>query len=354
MSTFVFVGTYTQKGKNEHRSEGIYAYEFDAENGKLVLSAASHAGLNPSFVRMHPDRRHLYVTNELVEGHVSALAVDPSTGALTLINSQPTRGAHPCYVSYDPSGKFMLVSNYSSGSLAVFPIADDGRLEPMSAFVEHVGSGPNKHRQERAHAHSIGFDLSGKYILAADLGTDRVLVYRLNPATGELALAELWGAAMRPGAGPRHFTCHPNGKVIYVANEVDSTVTACRWDAGTGSLVPFQNLHTLVEGFTGENTVADIHLAPDGSWLYVSNRGDNSLAVFRVAANGSLKRIAIVGCGGNWPRNFAIDPTGKWLLAANQYSGNIVVFKLTPQGIPVEIGESISIPSPVCLDFVEF
>jgi 6-phosphogluconolactonase len=354
MSTFVFAGTYTQKSKTEHRDEGIYAYRFDAENGKLVLSAASHAGWNPSFVRVHPNRRFLYATNESSEGRVSSLAVNPSTGALTLINSQPTRGAAPCYISFDPHGKFILVSNYSSGSLAVFPIAEDGHLEPMSSFIEHIGTGFNIQRQERAHAHSIGFDLSGNFVLAADLGIDRVLVYRLNSATGELALGELWGAAMRPGAGPRHFACHPNGKVIYVANELDSTVTACVWDGGKGFLAPIQNLPTLAEGYSGDNSVADIHLSPDAHRLYVSNRGDNSLAVYEVDENGALEQLAIVDCGGNWPRNFAIDPSGKWLLVANQYSENIVVFKLDAQGIPVQSGEVIPVPSPVCLDFVEF
>jgi 6-phosphogluconolactonase len=355
MSTFVFAGTYTQQGKNEHRSDGIFAYRFDAATGKLVFSTASYAGQNPSFVRMHSNKRFLYAANESMEGQASSLAVDPKTGSLKLLNSQPTKGAHPCYVSLDPAGKYMLVSNYSSGSLAVFPIGEDGRLAPMSGFIEHSGTGPNKSRQERAHAHSIGFDLSGKHILAADLGIDRVLVYHLDSSRGDLELGTLWGAAMRPGAGPRHFTCHPNGKVIYVANELDSTVTACKWDAGVGSLVPFQNLSTLPAGFSGENTVADIHLDPSAHTLYVSNRGDNSLAVYRVDGDGSLELSGIVGCGGNWPRNFAIDPGGKWLLCANQYSENIAVFHIDPDsGLPEASGDSITVPSPVCLEFVDF
>lgn len=351
MSTFVFAGTYTQKNKTEHRAEGIYAYRFDPTNGTLTLSAASQAGLNPSFLRMHPNGNYLYAVNELGEGQVSALAVDKASGGLRLINSQPTQGAHPCYISFDPGGKFALVSNYSSGSLAAFPIGADGRLEPMSSFVEHGGSGPNKSRQERTHAHSVGFDLSGRFVLAADLGIDRVFVYTLKD--GKLRLGDLWGAAMRPGAGPRHFACHPNGKVIYVANEVDSTVTTCSWTAENGSLVPCQNLSTLADGAASGNTVADIHLNPDGSRLYVSNRGDNSLAVFAVNSEGMLERMGIVSCGGNWPRNFAVDPSGKWLLCANQYSNHVVVFHLDAQGMPVHSGQVIDVPSPVCLDFAQ-
>jgi 6-phosphogluconolactonase len=355
MSTFVFAGTYTQKSKTEHRSEGIFAYRFHSTSGELTLSAASHAGLNPSFVRMHPNKRFLYTVNELGDGQASSLAVDVSTGALTLLNSQPTRGAHPCYVSIDPAGKFMLVSNYSSGSLAVFPIEADGRLAPMSGFVEHGGTGPDPRRQERTHAHSIGFDLSGKHVLAADLGIDRVFVYRLNAGSGELVLGDLWGAAMRPGAGPRHFTCHPNGKIIYVANEVDSTVTVCSWNDAIGSLAPIQNLTTLPDGFAGDNTVADIHLDPASRTLYVSNRGDNSLAVFRVKPDGLLERVGIVSCGGNWPRNFAIDPSGQWLLCANQFSNDIVVFRLHPEsGMPEASGVAVSVTAPVSLEFAEF
>jgi 6-phosphogluconolactonase len=351
MSTFVFAGTYTQKNKTEHRPEGIYAYRFDGETGKLTLAAASHAGLNPSFLRLHPNGKFLYAVNELGEGQVSALSVDKATGGLTLLNSQPTQGAHPCYISFDPVGKYALVSNYSSGSLAAFPIAADGRLEPMSSFVEHGGSGPHKGRQERTHAHSIGFDLSGRFVLAADLGIDRVFVYTLE--NGELRLGDLWGAAMRPGAGPRHFACHTNGKMIYVANEVDSTVTACSWDAEKGSLVPCQNLSTLAQVAAPDNTVADIHLNPDASRLYVSNRGDNSLAVFAVNPEGKLDRLGLVSCGGNWPRNFAIDPSGQWLLCANQYSNNVVVFRLDGQGMPAPSGQIIEVPSPVCLEFAQ-
>jgi 6-phosphogluconolactonase len=353
MSTFLFCGTYTQKTKNEHRGEGIFAYRFDTNKGSLELTSASNAGWNPSFLRVHPNKRYVYTVNELVEGQISALALNTDSGSLTLLNSQPTRGAHPCYVSFDPSGKFALVSNYSSGSLAVYPIDEDGRLGAMCGFVEHVGSGPNKGRQERAHAHSIAFDLSGRYALAADLGIDRMLLYQLDPSTGALNLADLWGAAMRPGAGPRHFTCHPGGDVIYVANELDSTVTVCRWEAADGTLFPVQNLSTLPDGFTGENTVADIHLDPKASMLYVSNRGDNSLTVFRVVEGGELERLGFVSCGGKWPRNFTLDASGKWLLCANQYSDNIAVFQVDPDGMPQATGDSISVSSPVCLEFVD-
>jgi 6-phosphogluconolactonase len=352
MKTFIFVGTYTQKGPNNHREEGIYTYTFDPQAGKLLYTAASNAGLNPSFLRLHPNKRNLYAVNETTEGEACALEIDPQTGAVKVINAQVTNGAHPCFVSFDPDGKFMLISNYSSGSLAVFPIRRNGSLGEMSGFVEHGGSGPNRDRQKRAHAHSIAFDLNGRYVLAADLGIDRMLVYRLSN-DGRLNLGDLWGAAMKPGAGPRHFACHPNGGVIYVANELDSTVTACRWDGEYGLLTPFQNLSTLPPDFTGENSVADIHIDAGATRLYVSNRGHNSLAVYGVDGTGSLDQMDIVDCGGNWPRNFALAPGG-WLLCANQFSDSIAIFKLDPNGMPVTTGEKVTVPSPVCLEIGEF
>lgn len=355
MTKYAYVGTYTQEERGKpHRKEGIYVYRRDAESGKLSLVSTVDSKENPSFLRLHPNKRFLYAVNELAEGEVSAFAIDPGTGRLTRINSQPTLGVHPCYISYDPAGRFAMISNYSSGSLAVFPIQADGQLAPMSGFVEHKGSGPNQGRQERAHAHSIAFDPSGQFVLAADLGIDRILVYTLDGEHGKLALHELPGAEMRPGSGPRHFVFHPNGKILYGANELDGTVTVCTWDSQKGRLTPVQHISTLPADFKGENTVADIHLDPAAKTLYVSNRGHNSLAVFRVNGDASLTLLEITSCGGNWPRNFAVDPDGKWLYVANQYSGNLVLFRLDPDtGRPIPTGDAYELPSPVCIELAE-
>jgi 6-phosphogluconolactonase len=354
MTQYAYVGTYTQDehGK-EHRAEGIYIYQVDPASGKLSLKSKALARENPSFLRMHPSKKYLYAVNELVEGKVSSFAVNPANGELTWLNSQPTKGMHPCYVSFDPAGKFMLIANYSSGSLAVFPILPDGTLAPMSDLIEHQGKGPNPHRQERAHAHSIAFDPSGKFALAADLGIDQILVYRLDPVTGKLSLNDPPHARMHPGAGPRHFSFHPNGNILYCANELDGTVSVCQWNDQTGILSPYQTLPTLPAGFTQDNTVADIHLDSSAKTLYVSNRGHNSLAVFRVLADGSLTPLTILPCGGNWPRNFALDGQGKWLYVANQYSSDLVQFRLNPDsGLPEATGEVYAIPSPVCVEIV--
>jgi 6-phosphogluconolactonase len=351
-----YIGTYTQSERGEeHRKEGIYLCQVDSTTGQLSIQSKAVSNENPGFLRLHPNRRFLYAVNELVKGGVSSFAVDPSSGDLTLLNSQATDGVHPCFVQFDPEGKFMLVSNYSSGSLAVFPIRPDGKLDPHSDLVTHVGSGPNLDRQERAHAHSLAFDPSGKYVIAADLGIDRLLVYKLDTERGKLILNDLSGAVTQPGAGPRHFTFHPNGRILYSANELNGTVTVCSWDSSRGLLTPVQVVPTLPVEFKGENTVADIHLDPTAKTLYVSNRGHNSLAVFRIASDALLTPIGHVGCGGNWPRNFAVDPGGKWLYVANQYSNHVVTFQIDAKsGMPQETGKVLQVPSPVCIELVDF
>lgn len=354
MTQYAYVGTYTDKGKDgEHRKEGIFLYERDQETGKLTLLSKQASKENPSFLRIHPTKKFLYSVIELVEGGASSFAVNQADGSLTLLNSQPTLGVHPCHLDYDPSGKFALISNYSSGCLSIFPILADGTLAPVSDFVEHHGSGVRK-QQERAHAHSMAFDPSGNYLLAADLGLDRIFVYRLDTATGKLSLHDLSGAAMTPGAGPRHFVFHANGEILYSANELNGTVTVCTWDAQKGILVPVQNVPTLPADFSGENGVADIHLHPSGKILYVSNRGHNSLAVFKVLEDGLLAPLGHVACGGNWPRNFAVDPGGRWLYVANQRSSNLAIYRLDPEtGWPELIDASLEVPGPVCIELVD-
>jgi 6-phosphogluconolactonase len=349
----IYVGTYTKsKPGEEHRKEGIYIYQMDTESGRLERGRGVVSGPNPSFLAMHPSGKFLFSVNETMDSLASAFAIDPSGAGLVLINREATQGMHACYASIDPGGRWLMVSNYSSGSLAVFPINQDGRLSPLSDFIHHKGQGPNKQRQEAAHAHSIRFDPSGRFALAADLGIDRVLVYRLDPANGKLALNDPAGMDARPGAGPRHMEFDRSGRFLYVANELDSTVTTCAWNALTGTIKPLASYPTVPAAFDGENTVADIHRTPSGEYLYVSNRGHNSIAGYRVdAESGLLTSLGIFPCGGDWPRNFAIDPAGKYLLVANQYSNNLVVFQIEASGVLTPTGIESEVPAPVCVLF---
>jgi len=354
MKNIVYIGTYTQNNSGEEDpAAGIWICTFDSLSGRLECIQGVEAGPNPSFLCMSSGGWYLYAANETRESQVSAFAVNSQGGGLALLNRVPTRGDNSCYVSLSPSGRWLMVSNYSSGSLTVLPVREDGSLGLLTDLVQHSGSGPHLARQEQAHAHSIRFDPSGQYALAADLGMDRVLVYSLDEALGKLRLHDGISGTAEPGAGPRHMEWHPGGKILYVANELNSSVAVFAWDAVHGRLEPLQTVSTFPANAVDlENTVADIHLTPDGRVLYVSNRGHNSLAAFNVdAASGGLMRVGVYPSGGDWPRNFAIHPDGKYLLAANQYSGNVVVFQIHPDGSLSPTGEEIHVPSPVCVLF---
>jgi 6-phosphogluconolactonase len=286
-------------------------------------------------------------------GAVSAFAIASNTGALTRLDEQPSEGGAPCYVSVDRSGRLVLIANYSGGSVALLPIKTDGSLAPASHVEHHTGKGPNTERQEAAHAHCIVADPSNRFVLSADLGVDRVFVYRLDLKGKSLRHVEGGDAVMRSGAGPRHIAFHPSLPLVYVTNELDSTVATLRFDTERGVLSPQGARSTLPAGWTGTNYPADIHVAPSGRSLYVSNRGHNSIAVFSVTeSTGALALDQVVSTDGDWPRNFSLDPTGRWLLVANQKSGFVVVFgrdqksgRLTPTR------QRIAIPSPACLRF---
>lgn len=354
MKNIVYIGTYTQtKTGEEDRATGIWICSFNPLNVRLERIRSVESGPNPSFLCLSPGGRYLYAANETRESQVSAFKIDPQDGGLSFINRVTTSGNNSCYASLSPSERWLLVSNYSSGSLTVLPVREDGSLGPLVDLVQHDGSGPHLARQEQAHAHSMRFDPSRQFALAADLGMDRILVYSLDEALGKLCLHDGISGSAEPGAGPRHMEWHPGGKTLYVANELNSTVAVYAWDAGHGHLDLRQTLSTLPFGADGfENTVADIHLTPNGRFLYVSNRGHNSLAAFRVdATSGWLTRVGVYPSGGDWPRNFAIHPDGKYLLAANQYSGNVVVFQIHPDGSLSPVGEEIHVPSPVCVLF---
>jgi 6-phosphogluconolactonase len=349
----LYVGTYTEGG----RPDGIYLIRMDRRSGKLRRVASLNAGANPSFLAIHPNRRVLYAVNELEThngrptGVVSAFAMARDTGALTRLNEQPSEGGAPCFVSVDRSGRVVLVANYVGGSVALLPIQGDGSLAPATSVLQHTGSGPNAARQGGPHAHCIVAHPSNRFVLAADLGADRVFVYHLDLDRKSLRRVERGDAIMRSGAGPRHIAFHPTLPLVFVANELDSTVATLRFDAERGALSLLDTRSTVPAGWTGTNYPADIHVAPSGRTLYVSNRGHNSIAVFSVAES-TLVLDQVVSTEGDWPRNFSLDPTGRWLLVANQRSDSVVVFardqnsgRLTPTR------ERIALPSPACLRF---
>ena len=353
----MFVGTYTRAP-----SKGIYAYRFQGATGTLTpLGTAGLAGEteNPSFLAVHPNQRFLYAVNEVSRydgrpaGSISAFAIDPATGTLTLLNRVSSGGGGPCHVSIDRSGKWLFAANYGGGSVAAFPLHQDGTVGEASAFFQHTGASVDPARQSGPHAHEAVVSPDNRFVLAADLGLDRVFTYRLDPTAGGLAPADPPFAAIAPGSGPRHLAFQPDGKFVYVLSEMLSRVVAFRYDAGRGTLAELQTLSTLPEGFSAENSGAEISTHPSSKFLYASNRGHDSIAVFRIdAAKGTLTPVDRVSTQGKTPRGFAIDPSGRFLLAANQNSGTVVVFRidqqtggLTPMGITVEV------PSPVSVVF---
>jgi 6-phosphogluconolactonase len=350
----VYVGTYTGGG-----SRGIYRFEMDTTTGARTEPVLAGETENPSFLALHPNGHVLYAVNEVKSfegaptGAVSAFAIDPATGRLVALGREASGGADPCHLVVDRGGRNVLVANYGGGSVAVLPIGMDGRLRPAATIRRHTGSGPDRTRQEAAHAHAIVLDPAERFALAADLGADRIFVYRFAAETGGLEANDPEAVALEPGSGPRHLAWHPSGVYLYEINELRSTVTGFRYDAGRGALEPFQTLTTLPAGYSGGNTAAEIAISPDGRFLYASNRGDDSLARFAVdAASGTLVPLGPVSSGGRAPRQFAIDPSGRWLLVANQDSDAIAVFRLDPvSGRPAPVGRPIAIPKPACVLF---
>jgi 6-phosphogluconolactonase len=346
------VGTYTRED-----SEGIYIYDYDALTGDLRAIGSARAD-NPSFLAVDPGAGRLYAVNELGEfdgsptGSVSAFAIDRATGALTLLNQRASKGQAPAHISLDQDGGFAYVANYSSGTATVFPIAEDGALMPASDTVQHEGSGPDLRRQQGPHAHSATLDPSGQRVYVADLGIDRVMIYDVAAEPGKLVANQPAYAEVTGGSGPRHFAFHPNAQFAYLINEMGNTITAFAYDPETGALTEIQTVSTLPEGFEGRNTTADIHVHPNGRYLYGSNRGHDSIVVFAVAEDGNLTRVEHVSSGGRTPRNFAIDPSGNFLLAANQDSDNIVVFRIDPStGQLTSTGVEVRVSMPVCVMF---
>src|ERR1700682_2110254 len=353
-SELLCVGTYPVGG----RRDGIYLVRMNRRSGELKQVGAVDAGANPSFLAIHPNARFLYAVNEVEKhagkatGAVSAFAIARDTDALTLLGEQPSEGGAPCFVSVDRSGRVVLVANYVGGSGALLPIQANEAPAPATSVVKHTRSGPNADRQSAPHAHCIVADSSNRFALAADLGADRVFVYRLDLDGKSLRHTEGGDAVMRAGAGPRHIAFHPTLPLVFVACELDSTVATLRFDAERGALSPIDTRSTLPPGWTGTNYPADIHMTPSGRTLYVSNRGHNSIAVFSVAAPGALTLDQVVSTDGDWSRNFCLDPTGRWLLVANQRSISVVVVgRDRESGRLSKTRQRIALPSPVCLRF---
>jgi 6-phosphogluconolactonase len=351
-----YVGTYTSKTN----SKGIYAYRFDAEKGQLTPIGVAAESVDPSFLAIHPNGKYLYAVNEIgdfnggTSGAVSAFSIDAKTGALKFLNQVPTRGAGPCHVSLDKNGTFVLVANYDGGSIVSFPVHDDGSLGTASGFVQHSGSGPNKERQEGPHAHWIGTSPDNRFALAVDLGLDQVLVYGFDSGKGIFTPMLSGFAKVKPGAGPRHLAFHPNGKFAYVLSEMESSVTVFSYQAKTGAFSSLQSVSALPADYSGPKEAAEIAVHPSGKFLYTSNRGHDSIAVFAIdEKKGTLKSLGQVLTGGKTPRHFAIDPTGAYLLAENQESNNIVIFHIDPAtGSLTPTGQTVDVPSPVCLTFI--
>jgi 6-phosphogluconolactonase len=344
---FLYVGAYT-----ETEEEGIAIFLFDALSGDLQYISTVKGIKNPSYLAIHPKKKLLVAVNETgsqnEKGAVSAFSIDPVNGSLKLLNQVSSLGTDPCYVSIDQGANFALVANYSSGTVALLPIESTGVLLD-GTMVQHTGSGPDKSRQSAPHAHSIMFDKKFGYALAADLGIDKIITYAVD--NNQSKLVQQSEFALAPGAGPRHMDFHPNQKFAYIINELNSTVTTCSYDGKSGKLSEIESVSSLPAGFSGENSCADLHISRDGRYIYGSNRGHDSIVVFKIdQSTGKLTLVSHHSVKGKTPRNFMIDPTGKFLLVANQGSNNIVVFKIDAEtGKLINNGVKVTTPKPVCL-----
>lgn len=353
--TLVYVGTYT-----EDRDEGLFVLKLSRE-GELSMVGGFDVGRSPSFMALHPGGEYVYVVNEVGEfegeegGAVASLEVTDGGRSFRVINRQSSLGGGPCHISLDSQGRFALVANYGGGSVAVLPIREDGSLEPASDFIQHEGSSVNPRRQAGPHAHSINLDPLDRFAIVADLGLDKLLVYEFNSDEGKLKPAENPWEMLPAGAGPRHFTLHPNGEWAYVINELFSTVTALEYDSELGGLASFQEISTLPPGYEDTNWTAEVVVSSDGRHLYASNRGHDSIAVFRIdPSSGVLEMKETASTQGSTPRNFAIDPSGRFLLVANQGSNLVVVFEIDQDnGSLTPTLHTVEVPRPVCIRFFQ-
>ncbi|MDP8242869.1 MAG: lactonase family protein [Candidatus Hinthialibacter antarcticus] len=354
MKSLLFVGMYTSND-----AKGVHVFGVDEDCTSFTQLAVGEA-VNPSYLAVHPNKKFVYAVNEVGEfegekgGGLTAFSLDAKSGAMTALNHQPTRGGAPCYVSIDTTGQWAMVANYSGGNICSYPIEADGRLgEPVSA-IQHEGSSVNPGRQKGPHAHCIYISPDNQFAYVCDLGIDKVMIYKIDQKTGALTANDPPFAKLKPGAGPRHIDFHPNGKAAFVINELDSTITVFHFDAKSGALHPLNSISTLPDDFNGNNSCADIHVSSDGKFVYGSNRGHNSIAVYSYnEAKSELTLIQHQSTMGKTPRNFVIDPSGRFLLAANQDSNSVVVFSIDQQSGKLKpTGATFEAHKPVCLKFM--
>lgn len=350
---YLYVGAYTQNDE-----EGIYVYQFDATDGDLKYISTVQGAKNPSYLAINSRKNLLIAVNEISEfqgeksGSITSYRINPADGSLIELSQVASGGGSPCFISVNNSATQAFVANYGGGSISVFPLLPDGRLQPFSDLKQHSGSGPVENRQSKPHAHSIVLSPKEEFVLAVDLGIDKVITYSIGGKKGILNNVSEFN--ITPGAGPRHITFHKNKKFAFVINELNSTITSCLFDAKMGSLSLIQTVNTLPTGFTDKNYCADIHVSPDGKFLYGSNRGHDSIVIFEInEKSGELSYVGHNSVKGNFPRNFMIDPTGKFLLAANQNSNNIVVFKIDQETGKLRAnGVEVEVSKPVCLKMI--
>ena len=358
----VFVGTYTQAIKFgtgqilNGKGKGIYSFVMDMDTGALKEEKLSPDIVNPSYLTLNDKATHLYAVNELKEyeghasGSLSAFSFDLQTRELKLLNVRPTGGTDPCHVVLNQKNTHVYISNFMSGSVCVFPIANDGFLGEKNQFIQHEGSSVNKARQSGPHAHSLIFDLSGRFAFVPDLGIDRLMAYKTDSASGMLTPATTPYYQAEPGAGPRHCVFYPRGKYVYLINELTSSISALAYNETDGSCRHLQTISTIPAEFTSNNSCADIQILPDGRFLYGSNRGHNSIVIYRTdPGTGLLALVGFESSGGEIPRSFCIDPTGTFLLAANQDTDNIVVFRIDSTAGTLKKVSEHTVPTPVCV-----
>lgn len=353
----VYFGTYTGA-----KSRGIYVSRFDADTGSLAPAQLAVETPSPSFLAVRPGNRYLYAVNEVNKfegksaGSVSSFSLDARSGKLSPINVQSSGGAAPCHIIVDKSGGNVLAANYTGGSVAVLPVEKNGALRPASSFIQHTGSSVNKSRQEAPHAHGIYLDARNRFAYVPDLGLDHYLVYQFDSRKGTLAPATPPFAAVTPGSGPRHFAVHPGGRFAYGINEMVCTVTGFSCDPKTGALTTLETLSTLPSGETmkGSYSTAELFCHPNGRFLYGSNRGHDTIAVYGIdQKTGRLTHVENASTRGKTPRGFGIDPTGRWLLAANQSSDDVFVFRIDSEsGRLIATGQSVEVGAPVSVSFV--
>jgi 6-phosphogluconolactonase len=355
-SYFVYIGTYTH-----HASKGIYLYRFWPSTGETLALGLPTATASPAWLIVHPTHRFLYAANEYGGGAepgntISAYDMDTKTGKLKFLNRVSSKGVGPCHLTIDKTGKILVAANFGSGSVAAFPIRNDGSLGEASGFDQHHGSSIDPVRQAGPHAHSAIVSPDNRFVLVADIGLDRLYSYRLNPSTGSLEPNDPPFAALHPGWGPRHLAFHPNGRYLYLISEMGSMITTFAYDAARGSVKELQTVSTLPEGFAGKSTAAEIQVDREGRFAYASNRGDDSIGVFAIdESTGALSPIQHISTGGKTPRAFALDPTGKYLFAANQNSANIAILRVNlTTGRLTATGKVLTdSPEPSCVVFVE-